>query len=206
MKPVKFTFAIITTLQVSSLLWSCNTDKTSAGPTGTQSAQDETAIPTTTDDAGETMDLFRPGCPMTLPGAEVAVSNTEGGVALTFTADNGMVADLRTRVGHLTRMYGMHNGTAGMMWNHMGGKGMGHKGGGMGGEGLDHMNRRSPMPAVTGTMTVMNLGARIVLRPNDASKLEALREHVRWHQQRMHYGECWILQGHSIVPSHEEQE
>jgi hypothetical protein len=62
------------------------------------------------------------------------------------------------------------------------------------------------MPAATATVTDTDLGARLELRPSDASQLGALREHVRWHQQRMHSGECWMLQGQPTDTPRGEQE
>jgi hypothetical protein len=155
------------------------------------------------------MGQLRAGCPMVVQGADVKVSDTEGAVALTFTTDTGDVADLRTRVQHMAQMYQMHHGQTGMMWHHMGGKaakGTGHGGPGMGGEDMGHMARRGPMPTASATMTNTDLGARLELRPSDASQLDALREHVRWHQQRMHSGECWMLKGQPTATPPGQQE
>ncbi len=88
--------------------------------------------------AGGMMDQLRAGCPMVVQGAEVTVTDTEGGVALTFTTGAADVADLRTRVQRMAQMYEQHHGQSGIMWHHMGGKGMGHSGPGMGGEGMGH--------------------------------------------------------------------
>jgi hypothetical protein len=138
------------------------------------------------------MQQFRAGCPMVVKGAAVAVSDTEGGVALTFTTDKGDVGDLRARVEHMARMYEMHRGRGSMMWHQMGGGSMPHGGTGM---GMGHMGARGAMPGASATVSEIEKGARLELKANDSSQLEALREHVRWHQQRMSTGECWMLQG-----------
>ncbi len=36
--------------------------------------------------------------------------------------------------------------------------------------------------------------------------VDALREHVRWHQERLHSGECWMLQGQPTDTPRGEQE
>lgn len=136
------------------------------------------------------MQQLRAGCPMVVQGADVAVSDTEGGVALTFTTDAPDVSDLRTRVRSMAQMYEMHRGHGAMMWHQMRGEGIGH-GSGM---GMEHMAGSGPMPAASSTVTDTDKGARIELRPTDASQLDTLRQHVRLHQQRMHSGECWMLQ------------
>jgi hypothetical protein len=203
MKPLQFTFVALASVLFGSAIWSCDKDKTPPEPAETRSAQEQQAPPTMPSGGGGMMDA---GCPMVVPGADVTATDTEGGVALTFTTDTGDVADLRTRVQHMAQMYEMHHGQAGMTWHHMGGEGMAHGGPGMGGESMGHMAGRGPMPAASTTMTDTDSGARLELRPNDASQLDALREHVRWHQERMHSGECWMLEGQPTDTPDEEQE
>jgi hypothetical protein len=180
MKPLQLTFAALTSVLFASALWSCNKDKAPSESATAHSAQEQQAPPTMPSgmpgNAGGMMDQLRAGCPMVVQGADVTVTDTEGGVALTFTTDAGDVADLRTRVQHMAQMYEMHHGQAGMMWHHMGGAGMAHGGPAMGGEGMGHMAGRGPMPAASTTMTDTDLGARLELRPSDASQLGALRE------------------------------
>lgn len=136
------------------------------------------------------------GCPMAVRGTAVAVADTKNGVALTFTTDDSDVSDLRTRVQRMGEMYGMHGGQGAMMWHSMGGEGMGH-GSGMGmGMEMEHMAGSDPMPAARSSVTDTDNGARIELQPTEASQLDALRQHVRLHEQRMHSGECWMLQVH----------
>lgn len=210
MKPLQLTFVALMSVLFASTLWSCNKDKAPSKSATARSAQEQQAPPTMPSgmpgNADGMMDQLRAGCPMVVQGADVTVTDTEGGVALTFTTDTGDVADLRTRVQHMAQMYGMHHGQAGMMWHRMGGEGMGHGRPGMDGRDMDHTAGRGPMPAATPTVTDTDLGARLELRPSDASRLDALREHVRWHQQRMRSGECWMLQGQPTATPHGEQE
>ena len=50
------------------------------------------------------------------------------------------------------------------------------------------------MPAATATVEEVDGGARIVLMPTDPSQIEALRDHVRMHHERMQSGACPMLQ------------
>jgi hypothetical protein len=198
MKPMQLTIVALTTLLLSSVLWSCNKDRASSELAETRSTQEQPSTPSMPSGmpgtGGGMMDQLRAGCPMVVQGADVTAADTDGGVALTFTTDAGDVGELRTRVRSMAQMYGMHRGQGGMMWHHMGGKGMGHGGRGMGAAGMGHMAGRGPMPAASDTVTDTDQGARLELRPTDPAQLDDLREHVRWHQQRMHSGECWMPQ------------
>ena len=166
-------------------------------------------------------------CPMGVEGSNVEVSDTETGVALTFTTGESDVAVLRTRVRDMADMYASHGGHRGMMWHPAGrGRGQGRMGGrqghgmmgaqpmgpgsgagmgmgpgagmGMGpGAGMGHGPGRGMarglMPAATATVAEVEGGARIELVPTDAGQLEGLREHTRMHRERMHSGECPML-------------
>lgn len=159
---------------------------------------------------GGMMAQLRAGCPMMAEGATVAVSDTDNGVALTFTTASGDVGDLRTRAGHMTQMYSMHHGQRGMMWHAhgggmmgagpgpgaMGGAGMAHGPGAMGGgmaHGAGMAGPSGMMPAASATVEEVDGGARILLTPTDPADLEALRQHVRAHSERMGSGECPML-------------
>ena len=194
MKPLHFTFAALASVLFGSAIWSCDKDNAPTEPAEARSAQEQQPPPTMPSTGGGMIDQLRAGCPMSVQGADVSVTDTKDGVALSFTTATGDVADLRTRVQHMAQMYEMHHGQAGMMWHHMGGEGMGH------------MTGRGPMPAARTTMTDTDSGAQLELRPTDPSQLDALREHVRWHQERMHSGECWMLQGQPTATPREEQE
>lgn len=193
MSTLRFPILTILIAPAAAALWSCEkTDAPEADQTR-QEAQEvhEQASPPMQAAGGGMMQQLRAGCPMVVDGADVAVDDTEKGVALTFTSEASDVGDLRARVQHMAEMYETHRGQRGMMWHHMGGQGRGRGGPGM---DMDHMAGRGPMPAATATVTEIDKGARLELRPTDASQLEPLREHARWHQQRMESGECWMLQ------------
>lgn len=142
---------------------------------------------------GPMMEQMSATCPMVVEGAKVEVADTATGVALTFTTDSeGDVADLRERARQMAAMYESHGGRGGMMWHRMGrgmGRGMGAGAGRGMGAGPGH-----PMPAAKATVTEVDKGARVELVPTDAAQLDALREHMRFHQQRMSSGECWMAQ------------
>lgn len=145
--------------------------------------------------SASSLNEMRSGCPMVVEGAEVSLEDADGGIAMVFTTKTGDVADLRQRVRNLAGMYEMHAGHGHMMWRHMGGgrhmgqgPGMGMMDGGMS-EGY------GPMPAVRTSVTQVRNGARLELTPADELNLESLRRHVRWHEERMQSGDCWMLQG-----------
>lgn len=212
-----FAFATILTVLSGSTLWSCTQDDEQDSQTASLQTEDQPSSQAMPGGGTAMMQQLRANCPMVVQGADVAVSDTEGGVALTFTTDAPGVADLRTRARSMAQMYELHRGRGAMMWQNMGGEGMGH-GSDMGGEGMghgsgmgmgmgmgmghksgmgmatEHMTGSSPMPAASSTVTDTGKGVHIELRPTDASQLDALRQHVRLHQQRMHSGECWMLQ------------
>lgn len=190
MSSVRFPTLTIASVLTAAALWSCNKNDAPEPEQTSSQAQEQPSSPMPAA-GGDMMQQLRAGCPMVVEGSDVAVADTQEGVALTFTTEAGDVGDLRARVQHMAQMYGMHAGQRGMMWHHMGGQGQGRGGPGM---DMGHMAGRGPMPAATATVTEIDKGARLELRPTDASQLDALREHVRWHQQRMESGECWMLQ------------
>jgi len=186
MSSVTFPHLAMTSVLAAAALWSCNrNDAPEPEQTGSQ-AQERPAA------GGDMMQQLRAGCPMVVEGADVLVADTEEGVVLTFTTQENDAGDLRARVQRMAEMYEMHRGQRGMMWHHVRGRGQDRGGPGM---GMGHMAGRGPMPAATASVTQVDRGARLELRPTDASQLEQLREHARWHQQRMESGECWMLQG-----------
>lgn len=142
-------------------------------------------------------------CPMAVPGTQVTVSDTRGGVALTFTTRTGDVRDLRHRVQTLAHHYEMHPQGGMMQWQNMHGgmgqshgMGMGHgRGQGMGqGQGMGM--GAGPMPRVHATVEDLPGGARVILTPVDPSDLAALRTRVHLHAQRMQSGQCWMRRSH----------
>ena len=179
-----------------------NETQTSAAPSGEGTAP-AVAKPAAEPQPGGMMAQMRDQCPMSAEGAQIEVSDTENGVALTFTATNGAVADLRARTRRMAEMYTLQGGHRGMRWHHMGGDdgrgmmGEDHGSGTMGGTGMGHGPgvgmARGMMPAATATVEDVEGGARILLVPMDPSQLEPLREHARMHCERMHDGECPML-------------
>jgi hypothetical protein len=106
-------------------------------------------------------------CPMKVEGTTVEVADTADGVAVTFTAKPANVADLQQRV---ERMANMHSSRGNMP--------MGQK----------------AMLAGTVKYEALPTGARLTLKPNDASKLKEFREQVRSHAEQMKKGECAMMQ------------
>jgi hypothetical protein len=90
------------------------------------------------------------------------------------------------------RMAGRGTGGNGMGYggHGMDGQGMGRRG--VDDQGMGRMAGHGSMPATSDTVTDTDNGAQLELRPTDPSQLDALREQVRWHQEKMHSGECWI--------------
>ena len=199
MSTARFQTLTIASVFAAAALWSCNKNDAPEMEQTRPQVQEQTGSPMPVAGGG-TMQELRAGCPMVVEGADVDVTDTEGGIALTFTTEAGDVADLRARAQHMARMYEMHRGQRGFMWHHMGGQGRPHGGPGM---DMGHMAERGLMPAATATVTELEKGARLELRPTDAAQLESLREHTRWHQQRMETGECWMLQGQAAAPQND---
>jgi len=206
MQPLVFAFVALASVLFGSATWSCDDENTPTESVETGSAQEQQARPGMPSAGDRMIDQSRPGCLLALPGADVTVTDTAGGVALTFTTATSDVADLRVRVQRTAQMYEKHPGQASTMWHHMGGEGIGHGGPGLPAEGMGHRARIGPMPAATTTMTDTDLGARLELRPTDPSQLDALRELVRWHQQTTHSGDCWMPQEQPTKTSRCEEE
>ena len=106
-------------------------------------------------------------CPMKVDGTTVVVSDTADGIAVTFSAKPANVTDLQQRV---ERMANMHSAMGTMTM------------------GPQHM--------IPGTVKYEALpaGARLTLKPNDASKLKEFREQVRSHAAHMKDGDCSMMQ------------
>lgn len=139
-------------------------------------------------------------CPMAVPGTQVAVSDTAGGEALTFTTAGGDVGELRRRtsamaamhdrMGAGARMEQMQGGMApggGMMGPGIGG---GSMGGGQGGGG-----HGMTMPPSRAAVEDVENGARIVVTPNDPADLERVRSAVRMRAKHMQQRGCEMMGG-----------
>lgn len=107
-------------------------------------------------------------CPMQVPGTTVTATDIEGGVALTFATSTGDVDELRQRVHRIAEMHNQRQGQGGRM-----------------------------MPAATATTEDIPEGAQVIIRPQDPSQLDSVREHVHAHAEQMAKGECPGMHSHS---------
>jgi hypothetical protein len=106
-------------------------------------------------------------CPMKVQGADLAVTDTKDGIALTITSKSGDVAELRRRV---ERMAKMHQTAGGPMM---------HQG---------------AIPFTAKYEEIPN-GARLTLTPAKAEQLSEFRAQVRKHAEQMQKGDCSMMQG-----------
>lgn len=169
--------------------WSCKKDEDRAPPAPGAASQSEpqAVAPPGADVPAQQ----RAACPLAVEDVQVAVTDTDDGVALVLTSARGDIGALRERVRHLAQIYELHRGYGHMMWYHM----HGPRGGGMGpGFGPGMMAYGGPMPAVHARIEDIAQGARLILTPVAPTQLATLREQVRQHQQWMHSGACWWLQ------------
>lgn len=132
----------------------------------------------------------RQGCPTEVEGLGVLVAPTDDGVAISFTTSTGDVGDLRERVRHLATMYQRYHRKGGpdIVWRYVG------RGPGVAGQ-RDADRGWGPMPEVEVSVENIPQGARVEIRPEDPSDLQAVRDVIRHHHERMQGGECFTLQG-----------
>src|SRR4249920_3261135 len=107
-------------------------------------------------------------CPVKVEGTTVEVADTADGVTVTFAAKPANVADLQQRV---ERMANMHTAMGNMT-----------------------MGQQSTI-AGTVKYEALPTGARLTMKPNDASKLKEFREQVRSRVEQMKKGDCSMMQG-----------
>jgi hypothetical protein len=107
-------------------------------------------------------------CPVKVEGTTVEVADTTDGVAVTFAAKSANVADLQQRV---ERMANMHTAMGNMQ-----------------------MGQQSMIAGTVKYDPIPN-GARMTMKPNDASKLKEFREQVRSRVEQMKKGDCSMMQG-----------
>ncbi len=193
-------------IALAALVGACNREpnpqasEASAQAKGTSPTQAVTPAQATQPSAGgDMMAQMQASCPMSIPDAKVRITDNDGGVTLDFETDAAHAKILQQRVENLANMYAMHR-TRGMMWHHMGagqmrdrhdmasGRGDGHM------MGSRHMGSAptGPMPATKASVESTSTGARLLLTPEDPSQLDALRQHVHTHHERMQGGECWM--------------
>jgi len=197
-------FGILIFVISSATLWSCDRggeseDAREAGRMDTQTDQRTPPEP-----GGQMAGRMAESCPMLVQGADLSVSNTDNGVAFTFTTEDGDVTELRARVERLARLYESNRGQMEMTWLHVGVPG--EEEGRM--NDYDRMDRermdqssRTPMPPASVAVTDVDKGARIELIPADEQQLSQLRDLARNHEQRMKNGFCWMPQDQTMVGS-----
>lgn len=121
-----------------------------------------------------------PMCPTLGEDTKVSVSDVDGGVALTFTSERGDPELLLARVQHLAMAIELHSRSGG---GQRPGRGPGR---GFGGAGPGMMM----MTPSRATAEDLDRGARLVLRPMDATQLDRLRADARTWARQMESGEC----------------
>lgn len=178
------------TVLFGTTLASCTEDMPPASATTSSESGELSFAAATPASGGTSMRQLRADCPLDVEGADVGVVDTDGGVALLFSADPDHVADTRARVRKMARRYEGHQDRRGSMTGpatrkHMA---LGAR------RGMRHMaGSGGPMTVASSEVTDTDDGARLELRPTDQGQLAALRHQVRVHQQRMLDGECWTL-------------
>lgn len=118
-------------------------------------------------------------CPVQVPGTRVTSNDVEGGTALDFQTSSDHVADMRQRVREIAAIYNHHES----------------------GDALDttasaqgannpRVHHDLGMPVGSASVEEIAGGARLVLRPDDPSQLQALRERARIHTGRVVGDDC----------------
>lgn len=111
------------------------------------------------------MSDMHPSCPMMVKGTMVTAADTADGAALVFTT-TGDVAALRTKVAAMAEKHSAM---------HAGGKVM------------------AMMPSSRARAEDIDRGARLVLTPEAAADVAAIRAHVHKHAQEAKPGECPMM-------------
>ncbi len=109
-------------------------------------------------------------CPMKVEGTTVTSEETADGAAVVFKTDGGDVEELRRRVRHMADKHAKHHGQPGADKSQMD-------------HGKCAMCRMMKMATVT--VEDIDGGARMMMKPKDASKLDALRKHAAEHAEKM---------------------
>lgn len=121
------------------------------------------------------------GCPNTVAGTQMTLSDTADGIAITYTT-TGNVVELRRRAASLAERMSAHSGT-GMQARH----------GSTGASARRRRRNRETLPAVTAHVEAVPDGARVVVVPIDHGQRDAVREQVRRHELTMLEGDCaWM--------------
>lgn len=139
----------------------------------------------------------KPACPMQVPDTEVELEDMEMGGAMVFrTGDAAQVAELRERVHGMADFHNERHAD-GQRPRRGPGAGMGPGGGRGRGPGAGMGPGRGggmgpPPPAIAMAVDVEG-GARMELAAKDESDVEAVREHLKKHVERMQNGQCYWM-------------
>jgi hypothetical protein len=131
-------------------------------------------------------------CPMTVDGTSVRADEVDNAVSITFTT-TGDVGELRQRVARLAEVYNRQQAGGGGSMMHMQP---------MPGEAApaDDMHdqdaqRGLMMPPSTASVEDIEAGARLVITPNEPTKLPTLRQHAQQMAGHMQARQCPMLHG-----------
>jgi len=118
---------------------------------------------------------MRQMCPATLPGTEISTLNTSTGIAVTFTASSGNVAELQKRVEQMANMQERMADSTNMKDMPMG------------------TPTAQSMLAGDVTYEVLAKGARLTFKPKDQTKLEEFRKQIESRVEMMKKGDCTMM-------------
>jgi hypothetical protein len=122
-----------------------------------------------------------PLCPLQVPGATVTESDVGGGAALDFRTSAEHVAGVRQRVRLIAAVYNHHG--AGTPID-------GSPEPSVHSENAEDVHPDLGMPVASASVEDIDDGARLVLRPESPSQLQALRERARAHAAGVRGDDC----------------
>ncbi|MBC7173138.1 MAG: hypothetical protein H5U40_11945, partial [Polyangiaceae bacterium] len=119
-----------------------------------------------------------PGCPLLARTTTVRAEDVEGGAAIVFTTEEGDPAAIRSRAEQMAEMHNEHHGQDAPPGQH------------------ERMMAEHPnMHGADARAEDIEGGARVVFEPRGDGDVEALRDEVRAHAQRIESGECPMMPG-----------
>jgi len=120
-------------------------------------------------------------CPASLPGVEISTATTTEGIAVSFTATSGNVAELQRRVELLANMHTMMGGSPNMpMPNH-------------GNMPIMHGNTPNRVPAGEVAYEELAKGARLTFKAKDTADLTEFRRQIESRVEQMKKGDCNMM-------------
>jgi hypothetical protein len=139
-------------------------------------------------------------CPMKVPGTTVTLRDLPGAVALEFST-SGDPAELQRRVRHMAEHHRQRHGVPAASEGSEE-KPHGHGEGMMMGHGSPE---HRPMVAAQVSSEDTAQGARLIFTPEQATDLDALRQHLETHSKHMAEGRCGMMAGvhanHETAPA-----